>query len=405
MTMNPTTSRAMDEIDRCHETSNRRRNDTSRRYEESIRSRSPFSDDEGFQTVSYKKTKKNVESPTSPSPPPSQTTPNQATPMDADQSYMHTVYIKKIPVKYHNQKQLYQALNLAKIDFEQLIVYGTHQAKITSTNANLKTSIKRVSNIIGEPLLFEGPRPTTTSTNKINPTSSGPNFSCVLKGYATDLDVEDLLIEAAEQQLRIIKAWRIRSRATAKDTTLIRLITPHTTTLNILLQDGLKIFGRRYYVEESHAPQPQAAQCAKCQAFNHTAANCPQQTTICPKCAGNHTLSRCTATTTKCANCDGEHPAWTHKCPTRPTTEKEIITAAPIRCIYDEEEKDTDPSATEVAPTNDFLRAIVTALLNIFPEHRDAIQDEIKYQCRKHLSRKLKFSHSGTKLYISIRTI
>lgn len=151
--------------------------------------------------------------------------------------------------------------------------------------------------------------------------------------------------------------------------------------------------------------QTQAAQCTKCQEYNHTAANCPMQTTTCPKCAGNHSLTKCTAPTTKCANCDGDHPAWTHKCPTRLTKEQDITTAAPIRCVYDEEEKETNPSAAEVPLTNDILRAFVTSLLNIFPERREAIQEEFKHQCQKHLGRKMKFSHSGTKLHISLRYI
>lgn len=131
----------------------------------------------------------------------------------------------------------------------------------------MKKNLKKLSHEIDQPLKFEPPRfvrEGKRSNNRIESSTRKIEFLYVMRGYALDLDTEDIIVEAKKQSLEITKAIRIRSRATNSDTLLIGLLTTHRKTFNTLLADGFKIFYRKYLVEESHALQLQPRQC-KCQ--------------------------------------------------------------------------------------------------------------------------------------------
>lgn len=405
--MNGKISRALEEQDRViSKNHHKKRTDTTQcinhRQDPRTRSRSPIAGasaapattDDEFTTVTYKRRPRTTSNASNVS---RMSTTNITT------AKITTIHIKNIPEKYHHQKTMAQLLKQLRLNINQAIVYGTHQMKILSEDPNINESIKQLQNLIGEPLKFEAPRHTSETTSDETP-RQGPNFSCVMRGYSTDLDIEDILTEATEQGIDIIKAWRIKSRATNKDTTLVRLITPSTSSLNRLLQDGFTIFWRKYQVEESHPPKP-PMQCTKCQKYHHSAASCPESSITCPKCAGNHPAHKCTATERKCANCEGNHASWTHKCPERPAEPDTETNAAPIRCVSDNDDEEKETVITDFALTNNVIRMFTTTLLNLFPSRVKDIHREIKSQCKKQLNRKVKFSHSGSKLHLSIRCI
>lgn len=98
------------------------------------------------------------------------------------------------------------------------------------------------------------------------------------------------------------------------------------------------------------------------------------------------------------------HTTHGHISPKRPEAPAVETEAAPLTCIETpriEEDKQV-PAPEEVASTDDIIRVFTTLLLNVLPERRKAIHKQIINQARKHLNRKTRISHSGSKIHFTI---
>jgi hypothetical protein len=74
---------------------------------------------------------------------------------------------------------------------------------------------------------------------------------------------------------------------------------------------GLRWFGRRILCR-GNRPTVLPLYCARCCAFGHVAARCPNQEEICSRCAKQHLTSKCTlvdGAPMTCPNCGENHPA------------------------------------------------------------------------------------------------
>jgi hypothetical protein len=109
-----------------------------------------------------------------------------------------------------------------------------------------------------------------------------PQFSVVIKHV--DHDINQVL---ASLELQIQRLWRIKSRQSNKFTTLVRVITKDTATVDFLLNNGLTLFGKHHQCQPSKPPEPIPLQCTKCYQLGHHAPNnCEAETPKCLHCGG-----------------------------------------------------------------------------------------------------------------------
>jgi hypothetical protein len=126
-----------------------------------------------------------------------------------------------------------------------------------------------------------------------------PQFSVVIKHV--DHDINQVL---ASLELQIQRLWRIKSRQSNKFTTLVRVITKDTATVDFLLNNGLTLFGKHHQCQPSKPPERIPLQCTKCYQLGHHATACTNKP-ACPKCPETHAPNNCEAETPKCLHCGG----------------------------------------------------------------------------------------------------
>lgn len=154
------------------------------------------------------------------------------------------------------------------------------------------------------------------------PSSNTPplTFSAIISGI--EIDIKDTEVGEYLKQQNITHRYckRITSRATNRETMLIRFITGCSSSYQHLLNNGIFYKNRHYAVYPSNPPQPVPQPCRKCTQFDHTTENCTTPIK-CDKCSGNHHPNSCTSTLPpKCLSCGSlDHKAWSFKCPNRPT--------------------------------------------------------------------------------------
>lgn len=184
----------------------------------------------------------------------------------------------------------------------------------------------------------------STTPSQISPALS---FSAIISGVEND--IKDSEISQHLMQLNLTHRYckRIISRATNKETMLIRLITGCSTSYQNLLNNGLFYKNRHYTIYPSNPPPPTPQPCRKCTQFNHTTENCVTPIK-CDKCLGNHHSNSCNSTMPpKCMSCGSEeHKAWSFKCPNRPTRPIEGIPNTIIRPL-NRKSKDINPEITK----------------------------------------------------------
>jgi hypothetical protein len=167
---------------------------------------------------------------------------------------------------------------------------------------------------------------TAPNEPKIDNPRKKPQFSVVIKHVDHDIDENDINQVLASLELPIQRLWRIKSRQSNKFTTLIRVITEDTATVDFLLKNGLTLFGKHHQCEPSKPPEPTPLQCTKCYQLGHPATGCTNKP-ACLKCPETHAPNNCEAATPKCLLCGGRsRPALVtqvpqierHPSPTRP---------------------------------------------------------------------------------------
>lgn len=169
----------------------------------------------------------------------------------------------------------------------------------------------------------------STTPSQGTPTLS---FSAIISGV--EFEIKDKEVSEFLNQQKVMHRYckRITSRATNKETTLLRIITGCSASYQNLLNNGLFYKNRHYAIYPSNPPQPTPQPCRKCTLFNHTTENCTTPNK-CDKCLGNHHSNNCTSSLPpKCMSCGAEdHKAWSFKCPNRPTEPIEGIPNTTIR--------------------------------------------------------------------------
>ena len=196
---------------------------------------------------------------------------------------------------------------------------------------------------------------TSNSTTPNKQTNTQLSFSAVISNVETYIDEKHISDYLLQYNITHRYCKRIKSRATGKETTLIRIITGCSTSYQQLLNNGIFYKNRHYPVYTSNPPQPIPQPCKKCSDFGHTIENCTNPIK-CDKCAGNHHPNKCTSNEApKCVACGSEdHKAWSIKCPRRPTAPIEGIPNTTIKTL-NKRSKDINPQITNNTKIHSYI--------------------------------------------------
>ena len=168
------------------------------------------------------------------------------------------------------------------------------------------------------------------TTNKNPP----PSYSVIVNGVEPEVTNEIFENHLKTLQYNVRYCKRINSRERQKPTLMIRLITGDLTTFEKLISArGIYFLGRIYRITESRPPPPIPAPCGRCNQYDHTTENCPNNIK-CSKCLGPHHTNACKTTLpVQCTACNSDsHVAWSVKCPKRPTAPIEGIPNVKVKC-------------------------------------------------------------------------
>lgn len=347
-------------------------------------------DNEGFQLVTNRRKTKSTCSESS-------TTATNSTTENDD----YTFFIDNIPERSCTQKNIY---NYAKIIYGPKVSVKTYRtsATIKTNTTNADQKINKLKNHLG-PIKITTKPPKTRNTQHLP--YNHPSFSCDMKNIDHDITDEEIKTALDTANLKITKFWRIISKARNTPTKLIRLITKCSKSLDILLTEGLNMFGTNYSCEPSKTPGPMPIQCGKCLDFGHQYQQCPSATKSCGSCSEPHENGECPTNIIKCINCDGSHHAWSTKCPKRPTVTKENE-AAPLKIIdrpmEDASDDESEYEGERFLRIEDFIRFITQILLNTHPLQRSTIAELIQSTSKTLLKRKTAISYAGNSIHITV---
>lgn len=131
-----------------------------------------------------------------------------------------------------------------------------------------------------------------------------PNTFAVARNVPLNLS-NDMLKDALDME-----CTRLISASTNTKTFSVKIKFPSLKDKQSALTNGIRIGFRKHKVVDFITNRP--LQCYKCQAFNHTAVQCPNDTR-CKRCTGRHKHTDCPEkgpdAIVKCANCGQEHPS------------------------------------------------------------------------------------------------
>lgn len=234
-------------------------------------------------------------------------------------------------------------------------------------------------------------------------TRSDPTFSVVIKGVDMDVSPDEVSDELTNQNIPHVKVFRIRSRLTNQETTMMRVLVKSQEVVDYLLTNGFKMYFKLHRVEPSNPPPPQPAQCSKCLAFDHPAAECKKEVR-CGRCAGPHFTSKCEATQPpKCLNCDGDHSSLDKRCPVRPSepvSDNMTVKLKPTKAY--EAFRDNIKSTSHICLSPLYLKATTTALLSIFPKKTEVIIQTMKSVAKQQFGRNLSVNFSGSTVHVTV---
>ncbi|XP_068082350.1 uncharacterized protein [Anabrus simplex] len=105
------------------------------------------------------------------------------------------------------------------------------------------------------------------------PSRPAPTLSVVAYGVDRSYTEDEVAAQLQQQGHQIFRVIRIRN---AKGpTSLMRILSRDTATLDQLLRDGVLIYAKRHRVEASRSSPPQRRRCDRCQSYDHpTTAPC-----------------------------------------------------------------------------------------------------------------------------------
>ena len=318
-------------------------------------------------------------------------------------------HLKNIPEKVAQQKTFYNLL------VTHLNVRGIHNLII---NPN-KTGLLVLTQIPPSDLLHKLKTATGSNIELIAlnspkmprpPSEKKPAvFSVVIKSVDLGTNEQDIRAELDRRNLPFNLIWRIKSKKTNQFTSLIRVTSSDTTTIDSLLNQGITLFGRHHQCERSHPPTPIPVQCSRCFQRGHDNTNCPNRL-ICPTCPNNHPPGKCPTTDPKCPFCKGNHPAWSLKCPNY--KEFAVTDETPIMPLHiiDPPELFADPveSPDTVAPPDpsiihpkQLVAYLTVVLMDLFPLQRPQIQGVIEKTSASFLNLRTNINPSGNRLHFT----
>jgi hypothetical protein len=318
--------------------------------------------------------------------------------------------IKNIPENFASQKKFHTLLTT------HLLIKNIYRLVVNwNKTALLITSLPLPDNFLHNLNIATGSKAITcTPINKktapnqpnIDNPRKKPQFSVVIKHVDHDIDENDINQVLASLELPIQRLWRIKSRQSNKFTTLIRVITEDTATVDFLLKNGLTLFGKHHQCEPSKPPEPTPLQCTKCYQLGHPATGCTNKP-ACPKCPETHAPNNCEAATPKCLLCGGAHAAWSRKCPKlkdTPITDETPI--APTYIInppaeFADPEVLVDESAEFKINTKQTVVFVTKILYDLFPLQRPKIHELVELASRQILRTKARISHTGQRIYFT----
>ncbi|XP_071449447.1 uncharacterized protein [Hetaerina americana] len=294
-----------------------------------------------------------------------------------------TVTFSSLP-KNVSQKSFFTALRSTHLSLStsHILVYpGDRMARVRLPKQSLPLlqgeGKKRLDALLGATCtisIMGGPsHPRSPAPSSLPPKK--PSFSFVVKGVDLQMQPEDIKEALVDAGVPVVNLWRITSRATNTETTLIRCVTTGAEAASAVISGGLPCYGRVYRCEPSHPPLPQPQRCFRCQQFGHPTEDC-RLATKCARCGAAHRATDCTATAMRCPNCSGEHHAGDWRCPKRPSAPKSLATTAPILPdpSLSEAAKDDVPEAKEAVTKGDLLRFLSLVYANAAPEHRQTME-------------------------------
>lgn len=272
----------------------------------------------------------------------------------------------------------------------------------------MKNKLSQLHSLVGHPIKIEVDQPKPkVSTNVQTAQPRRPLFSVVMRGVEHDVSMDDIRPAAQARGISIHNLWRIRSRATNLETTLVRILLYDPTQATYLIRDGLPIFfqGVSYRCEES---QPRRVQCSRCFGYGHTADTCSNQR-LCAQCSLPAGPNHNCASDPTCVNCGKHHPPTDPKCPAK---------SIPPSCPSDAQPIKPVSSTVHIPPTLtssqtellkicsiNTLHFLSEILLELFPNDILKVQSLIRKYGRRHFNFSTSFSWSGNAVHISHETL
>lgn len=310
-----------------------------------------------------------------------------------------TFYVSGIPRDTATPKALDHLFKTVGLIPSNITVYANGTAVISSHQSDLREKLLAVGHQIGKPITVSSRRAPTRNA----PAPKTPSFSCVIRGVEADITIADVKEALARQEVTFRQAWRIRSKATDRETRLIRVVTTCKASLDALLARGLLMFSHRYQAEASHAPKPQPTQCGRCLRFDHATGACQARRAVCGVCGQDHPTASCKPEATiKCGNCGGDdHVAFSLKCPNRPKEAVNVENAAPLKTVDGPTAEDLPATANDASLTT-FIRFTVTSLLNLFPDRREQVQSILRPLIQQFFGFQVTTSYAGNYVHVSL---
>lgn len=277
-----------------------------------------------------------------------------------------------------------------------LLKSNTDKYKLLSVLSKLLSTKKIIS--------YKETSPSTTPSNAPTLTIT---FSAVISNVEVYIEDKHISEHLSQQNISHRYCKRIQSRATGKETTLIRIITGCSKSYQNLLNNGVFYKNRHYPVYASNPPLPIPQPCKKCSEFGHTIENCNNQIK-CDKCAGNHHPNKCDSKEPpKCVACGSEdHKAWSIKCPRRPTAPIEGVPNTTINKL-NKRSKDINPQIThntKIHSTITIHDLIINTYVTKINKPKNINREELITKLRKRFIQLYNIdttlAFSGNKMYI-----
>lgn len=213
------------------------------------------------------------------------------------------------------------------------VILKTKLGFILKSNKEKKTLEKTLEELKNEKKIVSYKETTSqkTTNERRNPQQT---YSVVIAAVELSIKEEEISQHLTSNNIKHRYCKRIISRAFAKPTRFIRIITGEVEAFESLLNNGFFYLNRHYLVYPSHPPEPTPIPCNRCLKFDHKTENCISLPK-CPKCQGPHKMSQCKSNNTpKCLACGKEdHMAWSIKCPNHPKKPIEGIPNMKIKTL------------------------------------------------------------------------